>query len=345
MMKINTLLNANHKDLQIIIDNMFNLYKSGIPIFNSFELMEELPLTKEYKKSIKGIKEELKKGEGLYYAFSKHDRLYPKFFLSMLKVGEETGRLGDVLKGLDLYYKKVNLMKRRLKSSLTYPAILVFASLFLVVFFGVFVIPTFQDIFVSMEKEVPKVIEFFILVKRFIDKSPFLALIFFSFWGVIIPSIVILYNKERLMMIIYKIPLIRRFREYVSIVLLSIIIKSGISLSTGLEHCIDVDVLGGIKEQFRVINSDILEGKSLTLALENTSGFTTYTLAHIKLGEECGNLESILSTLEEELFDRLNLELNRILELIQPITIVFIGGLVLSFILIVILPVFEGLTG
>lgn len=344
-MKINTLLNVRYKDLQIIIDNMFNLYKSGIPIFNSFELMEELPLSKEYKGSIKGIKEELNKGESLHYAFAQYDRLYPKFFLSMLKVGEETGRLGDVLKGLDLYYKKVNLMKRRLKSSLTYPAILVLASLFLVVFFGLFVIPTFQDIFISMEKEVPKVIEIFIRIKIFIDKSPFVSVIFLCFWGVIIPSIIIFYNKERVMTIIYKVPLIKRFREYVSIVLLSIIIKSGISLSTGLEQCMDIDLLGGVKEQFSNVNLLILEGKALNVALEKTSGFSKYTLAHIKLGEECGNLEGILNNLEKELFDKLNLELNRILELIQPITIVFIGGLVMSFILIVILPVFEGLIG
>ena len=344
-MKINTFLNVRHKDLQIIIDNIFNLYKSGIPIFNSFELMEELPLSKEYKESIKGIKEDINKGEALHYAFSKYDKLYPKFFLSMLKVGEETGRLGDVLKGLDLYYKKVNLMKRRLKSSLTYPAILVLASLILVIFFGIFVIPTFQDIFISMEKEIPKVINIFIKIKIFIDKSPFVSIMFFFFWGIVIPFAVIFYNRERVMTIIYKVPLIKRFREYVLIVLFSIIIKSGISLSTGLELCMDIDLLGDIKEQFRNINLSILEGKSLDVALEKTSDFSKYTLAHIKLGEECGNLDGVLNNLEEELFDKLNLELNRMLELIQPFTIVFIGGLVMSFILIVILPVFEGLIG
>lgn len=344
-MKINTFLNVRHKDLQIIIDNIFNLYKSGIPIFNSFELMEELPLSKEYKESIKGIKEDINKGEALHYAFGKYDKLYPKFFLSMLKVGEETGRLGDVLKGLDLYYKKVNLMKRRLKSSLTYPAILVLASLILVIFFGIFVIPTFQDIFISMEKEIPKVIDIFIKIRIFIDKSPFVSIMFFFFWGIVIPFAVIFYNRERVMTIIYKVPLIKRFREYVLIVLFSIIIKSGISLSTGLELCMDIDLLGDIKEQFRNINSSILEGKSLDVALEKTSDFSKYTLAHIKLGEECGNLDGVLNNLEEELFDKLNLELNRMLELIQPFTIVFIGGLVMSFILIVILPVFEGLIG
>ena len=344
-MRINTLLNTKHRDLQIVIENLYNLYKSGIPLFNSFELMEELPLTKEYKKSITDIRGDLGKGEGLYYSFSKYDRLYPKFFLSMLKVGEETGRLGDVLNGLYVYYKKVNLMKRRLKSSLTYPAILVFITILLVCFFVMVVIPTFQDIFISMEKEIPKVIELSILLKKFIDKSPILFIVFFSFWGVLAPATVIFYFRNNLANIIYKTPLIRRFKEYVSVVLLSIIVKSGISLSIGLERCMDIDLLGGIKEDFKFINLAILEGKSLTLALEGTSGFTRYTLAHIRLGEECGNLETVLTTLEDELFDRLNTELNRILELIQPITIVFIGGLVISFILIVILPIFEGLIG
>ena len=58
-MMINMLLNTNHKDLQLIIDNMYNLYQSGIPIFSSFELLEELPLTKEYKRSIVQIKDSI----------------------------------------------------------------------------------------------------------------------------------------------------------------------------------------------------------------------------------------------------------------------------------------------
>ena len=342
-MMINMLLNTNQKDLQLIIDNMYNLYQSGIPIFSSFELLEELPLTKEYKRSIVQIKDELKNGESLYYAFSKYDKLYPKFFLSMLKVGEETGRLGDVLSGLDIYYKKINFMKRRLKSSLVYPIILVCAAFLVMLFFAIGIIPTFQDVFISMEKEVPKIVELSILLKMYIDKSPFLFTIYFLFWGVITPTIIIFYNKNKLLNIIYRIPLIKQFKEYVFIVILSIILKSGISLSRGLDSCKDINLLGGIKEQFNAINLDILQGKSLTLSLENTSIFSKYTLAHIKLGEECGNIESVLNTLEDEIFNKLNLELNNILELIQPITIVFIGGIVLSFILIVILPVFEGL--
>lgn len=345
MRKINVFHRVNYKDLNMIIDNMFNLYKSGIPIFNSFELLEELPLTKEYKESISTIKEELKSGEGLSYAFSCHEGLYPKFFLSMLQVGEETGRLCDVLNGLDIYYKKVNLMQQKIKNSLTYPGILIAATLVLAIFFSIVVIPTFQDVFVAMEKESPKILKLAILLKNFINKSPLLAIIYFTCWIIIIPVILFSYNKEKLTNEIYKIPLIKRFEEYVSVVLLSIIIKSGVSLSRGLEYCMDIDILGGVKEQFNIINLAVMEGKSLTLAMENTSIFTKYTLAHIKLGEECGNLDSVLNSLEKELFDRLNLDVNRSLELISPVIIVFIGVVILTFILIVILPIFEGLIG
>ena len=74
-----------------------------------------------------------------------------------------------------------------------------------------------------------------------------------------------------------------------------------------------------------------------------TQVYTKYTLAHIKLGEECGNLEDVLRNLEEELFVKLIIDSDRILEMVSPMAILFIGGVILSFIMIFIMPVFDGL--
>lgn len=324
---------------------MYNLYKSGISILNSFDLIAELPISKEYKNSIARMKDKLERGESLYSAFKGYEDLYPVLFLSMLRIGEETGRLCDILYGLDIYYKKVNLIKKKISSLLIYPVLLIISIFFLAIFLVIFVLPTFNDVFVAMEKETPKAIDFIMDISKFINNYPLLAVIFSIAWFVVIPLIIIRSNIDSIKNLTSKIPIIKNFREYISIVLVSIIIKSGVSLSKGLQYCIDGELVGDLKEKFESINSAVIEGKTLTFAMGKSNIFTKYTLTHIRIGEECGNLQEVLINLEDELFEKLTVDINRSLELISPIMIMVIGGVILSFILIFVLPIFDGLIG
>lgn len=344
-MKKYTFQKVNYKDLRLIISNMYNLYKSGISILNSFELIDELPLSKEYKSSIPRIKEKLESGESLYSAFKSFENLYPNFFLSMLRIGEETGRLGDILYGLDIYYKKVGLIKSKICSLLMYPALLMSSTIFLAIFLVTVILPIFNDVFIAMDKETTAAINFIMNISEFIKNYPISALIFFVSWLIVIPIIIVIYNRDSLKILVNKISIFKSFKEYISIVLISIIIKSGVSISRGLQYCIDGELIGDLRERFEVINLAVIEGKTLTFAMERSNIFTKYTLTHIRVGEECGNLQEVLKNLEDELFDKLIFEINRGLELISPIMIMIIGGIILSFILIFILPIFDGLIG
>lgn len=333
---------VNNKDIALISGNMGKLYEEGIPFTIILPLLRELPLTKEYKESINDIEKIVQNGGTLEEAFKSCNELFTDFFSSIVGIGEKTGKISEVLTVLEFYYSKRVSINKVIINACTYPIILITAVLFLFLFMIIFLVPSFSDIYIAMGKDIPKICKFMLEINKVIINRPLIALIYIIIWGVLIPYLLISkVFKYRINNLLFKIPLYKRFNEYIVVLLLSIVIKSGINLSVGLDYCTSVKLLSKNRDRIKQINKDIVKGKTLTEAMENSMIFSNYTLAHIKLGEETGTLDGKISLLEKELFENIVFKINRIVENIQPVMIIVIGILILSFILTFITPLFN----
>lgn len=336
----------NNKDVSLISGNMAKLYEEGIPFTTILTLLRELPLTKDYKESINDIEEIIQNGGSLEEAFKSHSEIYSDFFSSIVGIGEKTGKITEVLTVLEFYYSKRASISKVIINACTYPVILITSVLFLFLFMIIVIIPSFSDIYISMGQEIPKVCKIMIDINDVITNKPILALIYLIVWGALIPYLLISkVFKCSINRLLFKIPLYKRFNEYIIVLLMSIVIKSGINLSVGLYYCTEVKLLSKNSNKIKQINKDIVKGKTLTEAMENSLIFSRYTLAHIKLGEETGTLDGKISLLEKELFENIVFKINRMVENIQPFMIIVIGILILSFILTFITPLFNVMDG
>lgn len=344
-MKNGWLRGVNYNDLALICGNMSRLYGEGITFINIIELIEEVPLSRQYINGIKEIKSLIKEGNSLYFSFSSKKEIFPKFFLSMIDIGEKTGKIDLVLKGLETYYSKVKNIKKTIYTAMIYPCILSIALFFMIIF-GIFVaLPSFADIYISMGKEVPTLCNEIINIKHYISENKIVTLSIIICYGIIIPYILFSVGiKEKIFLLLSKIKVYKMFNEYIAIVLFSVIFNSGISISKGLEFCSSTNVLKGSKSKFDNISKMLYEGKTLTEALSNSDLFSNYSLAHIRLGDESGSLDRRFALLEKELYEKIIFKVNKDVEMIQPIMIVFIGTIILSFIIFFILPLFNSLT-
>lgn len=333
---------VNNKDIALISGNMAKLYEEGIPFTIILKLLRELPLTKEYKESINDIEKIVQNGGTLEEAFKSHKELFTDFFSSIVGIGEKTGKIAEVLTVLEFYYSKRVSIRKVIINACTYPIILITAVLFLFLFMIIVLVPSFSDIYIAMGRDIPKICKFMLEINKVIINKPIIALIYLIIWGVLIPYFLISkVFKYRINNLLFKIPLYKRFNEYIVVLLLSIVIKSGINLSVGLDYCTTVKFLSKNSDRIKQINTDIVKGKTLTEAMGNSGIFSNYTLAHIKLGEETGTLDGKISLLEKELFENILFKINRVVENIQPFMIIVIGILVLSFILTFITPLFN----
>lgn len=332
----------SYKDLALIAGNIANLYDDGIPLLNIIGLIDELPLKKEYKVLIKFMEKTIREGESLQEAFNRGKGLIPKFFISMVGIGEKTGKIVYVLKGLEIYYNKLQYINGAIISAVTYPLILISALIALGIFVMFFFIPNMSNIYGAMGKEIPGSYLKIISLKENILNNPIITIAEVMLRIIILPYYIVkIFLKKYILNIIERIPIYNLLNEYIVIVLISVVINSGINISIGLQYCSESNLSNKINKNIRKINSDITSGIMLSESMNETGMFSKYTLAHIKLGEESGSLDKRLVLLEEEIFKNLSNRINKGTQLIQPLLILIIGVVIVFFILKFVMPLLD----
>lgn len=333
---------ASYRDLALIAGNIGKLYDEGISLLNILNLIDELPLKKEYKGLLKEMEICIRDGGSLCESFKMGGTLIPSFFNSMIDIGERTGKIVYVLIGLETFYSKLYYVKKKIIGALTYPMILLGALALLGCFVLFFFIPNMSNIYSAMGKDIPQAYVNIISFKeRFFD-NPIIMSIQMAIIFIVIPSFIIKsFFKQYLDMLIEKIPIYNLINEYIVIVLMDVVINSGINIAIGLQYCCEGELGKTINRNIKKINNDITAGRMLSQSMSETKMFSNYTLAHIKLGEESGSLDKRLQILEEEIFKNLNSRMNKITQLIQPFLILFIGVIIVSFIIKFLMPLLD----
>ena len=347
--KINCFLNKrykkiNYNELSLISGSLAQLYKDGIKINESLNLIKEVTLTKEYKRSISDIVKNIENGMTLSNAFDEKRELYPKFFIGIISIGENSGKLYEALKTLKNYYGKRAFINKYIISSLTYPMILMISILALMVFLTLVVIPNFHSIYLSIGIKPTFSCEKIYELSNYIKENPLLNFISFLCWGVFIPFISIrkLIDK-RYVSLLSNFKIFNKFLEYVIVFILSIIVNSGMNISYGLRYCSDSMNFNYISDKLNKINEDILKGSTLSEAITDTNIFSKYTIAVIKVREESGSIGEALKELSLTLEESLIRTINKYLSLLQPFLIIFISIVITVFFMIFILPLFDSL--
>lgn len=336
---------ARDKDLSLIAINIAKLYEEDINFLKIIDLLDELPLRKDYKESVKMISQIIKRGGSLEEGFSIDNKLFPGFFVSMISMGESTGKISKVFNSLGIFYEKMELIKKKLINTLTYPAILIVALIVLFMFVIFFFIPNMTNVYEEMGNGMPKIYNSISKFTEFTIEYPFITSIFVVFWGVLLPYILFKnYFKKYIRILCGKIPIYKLFNEYLVISIMSVIVNSGINISAGINQCCNCNLLNSIaKEKLIIMNESIMRGKSIRDSMDKSKLFSKYTLAHIKLGEESGTIDERLSVLQEELFLRLGINMDNLLKLIEPISIITMAAIVIVFLFVFILPLFNNI--
>ncbi|MDI9216124.1 MULTISPECIES: type II secretion system F family protein [Clostridium] len=345
MKKIKLIFNKpDFNSLSLLSGNMAMLHKEGISLLIMIDLIMELPLRKSYRESMKNIKDFIVEGKSLNESFNEFNDLYPEFFVGMVSMGEKSGNLSEVLKGLEEYYDKISFIKSTIKNVLSYP-ILLFLSIITVFIFIAFVtIPSLYDFYLNLNIEIPSVCKFLYNIVNYIKTNPIYSLIYFLSWGILLPYIIYrFYLKEYIKVLFNKIKIIREFNEFVFISLLSIIIRSGVNLSNGLMYSATSFKNSNLKEKFILLNSSILKGETISESLKKQGNYSNYTISIIKLGEEGGAMDERLKSLSTHLEKKLLSDINRYMAILQPASILIMGAFVIIFLMIFIVPLFSSL--
>lgn len=335
---------VNYSNLALISGNIAMLYKEGISMLMIMELLMELPLSNAYKESINEFKKYILDGKSLEECFRSYDNLYPDLFIGMVSMGEKSGNLYKALIGLEKYCNKIIFIKNTIKNVLSYPILIFVSSISLFVFIVLFTIPILYDFFISLGANVPFICKMSYNLSNYLKEHPILFLIYTVDFLFVVPWFLCKYYLKGILRIIFnKIPLYRDFIEYIFILLLSIILKSGVNLSEGLMYAANSFKYKDLKERFLSLNLSILNGDTISTSLRGTSNYSKYTISIVKLGEEGGSIDERLDSLASYLEKSLISKINKGIAVLQPASVIVMGGFVITFLMIFIVPLFSAM--
>lgn len=334
----------SNDQLALISGNLAKVYKNGIPINTGIELIEEVTTNKIYKNSLSKVLKAIKEGRTLSEGFKEFENLYPSFFTGIISIGENSGKLYEVLLGLSNYYEKMVFIKKELINACIYPIFIFISLIFLGIALLNNILPSFYEIYNDMNITPPILCTVLYEFSELVRISPFISICFIVSWGIILPIIILkLLWKNIKMKIVSQIKIVKYAYEYMLILLFLIITSSGLNISHGLEYCENAISSNYIKEKINEINRNILNGNALNESLERTGSFSKYTLAIVKIREESGTIVEGFEELSIKLEEDIKNKIQKYLALIQPLLVISMGFLILGFLTFIILPLFDNL--
>ena len=342
------------RELSIFSRQFATLVASGMPMLRTLHTLEEQTQDERIKEAIGGVRADIEAGSTLEQAMSRHPEVFDRLYRAMVRSGEESGRLEDALDRIAFQVEKADSLRRQVKSAMMYPALIFGFAMVALVGIVAFVIPVFVGIFEQISEENPgEKAELPIPTQICVTASDAIT----GYWFILIPGVVIGFilffrwkrtktGKEvwdrftlRLPMkigdVIQKVALARWSRTFAGSVSAGVPMLQAIKL-TGetagnivLEQAMD-DVYDSVKR-----------GGSLAGPIERNAIFPPMVGHMVAVGEETGQLEHMLTKIADFYEDEVDAKVKALTSLIEPIMIVFVGGVVGFIVIAMYLPIFS----
>ncbi|MGE0562529.1 MAG: type II secretion system F family protein [Flavobacteriales bacterium] len=325
------------------------LLSAGTDMKTALELIVDETEKEKDKKLLEGIKNDIINGLSFSEALQKTGRFTDYEFYS-IKVGEESSRVDIVLNDLATYFKRKIDQKRKLSSALSYPIVLLATALGMVVFLLKFLVPMFQDIFKSFNKELPGITQFVI------DASETVTDYFIIILLLIIGATVFVYlNKKKLWYrkltanIILKTPVLGDIARKIYLTRfchsMNLLISTRNPLLNSIQLVKKMIDYHPIQMALEQVEIDIMNGKLLNESMRQFSIFPKKMTSLIKVAEEVNKLDAIFQNLDEQYSKELEHQSEMFGKLLEPFVILFISVIVGFIVIAMYIPMIEINTG
>jgi len=333
-------------DFLIFNQELIALLKAGLPVVRSFEILLERQKNPVLRRVLTDVRERVNSGASISEAFAEEGDLFPRLYWTSLKAGEKSGEIESVLRRYLKYQKTVMALTRKVVSTLVYPAILILLSIGLITILMTYVIPRFSEFFSDFNADLPLLTVVVLEIATFM-KNNILIIIGALGAAAFVASRWFGTEAGRRWRdaVILKLPVVggifRRFSISQFTRSLGTLLGGGTPLVPALENA--ADAIGNRSVSLKVMEvvPKVREGRELWRALDQTGIFTDLTIEMIKVGESSGALEEMLSSVSEFYDEEIDVMLARVISFVEPAILVLMGGVIVTILLSVYLPMFR----
>ena len=333
-------------DLIIFCRQMYALVRAGVPILKAINGMAETSNSDKLKVALLDIANQLEGGFQLSSALNKHPKLFSPLFISLVNVGENTGKLDDAFLKLASYFHREQDTRKRIKSALRYPSFVLIAISAAIVILNIFVIPTFANMFSKLGADLPWATQALITSSNF----------FLNYWEYLLVGLVVTFfairyyikttagryfwdkRKIKLPIVgsIIERSILSRFSHSFAIVL-----RAGVPMTSGLTLVSEAADNTFMRDKILTMRTNIESGESLLRSSVASGLFTPLVLQMIAVGEETGQVDSLLEEVGNYYEREVDYDLTTLTAKIEPILIAVVAVMVLILALGIFTPMWD----
>jgi general secretion pathway protein F len=322
------------------------LLRAGLPLDRGLKVLIEMAAQPQMRQLLNDLLKAVKSGKALSQALQPYEKLFGSFYISMVRAGEASGQLSEVLNSLVEYLENAKANRDTVVSALIYPAILAVVAVLSIVLMLGFVVPQFETLFEDMGDALPPLTAMVISGADFIKSYGWAMLIILVGLGIYLRNWAGTESgKASLHRRMLKMPLaggiifefeVSKFARTVGTLL-----GNGVSLLKAISIAIDTVDNRVIKDALQVLPPAVKAGKRMSVALEETRMFTPMVIQMIRVGEESGSLDQMLLELAKVFDDHVQSGVKRGLALLEPVLILGMGFIIAVIIIAILMGILS----
>ena len=335
------------KDIALFTRQFATMLKSGVPLLQAFDIVAKGNSNPAVAQLLTDVKNDVAAGSSLAQAFGKRPVYFDTLFCNLVNAGEQAGILDSILERLADYKEKILAIKGKIKSAMVYPAAIMVVALIITSIIMIFVIPTFKDLFKSFGADLPAPTLVVIAI------SDFFVAYWWAIFGILFGAIwFFFYSWKRskkmqntIDRLSLKVPVFGELLEKSAIARWSRTLSTMFAAGVPLVEALD-SVAGAAGNQVffhatKRIQGEVSTGTNLTVAMQNSTLFPNMVLQMVQIGEESGQLDSMLGKVADYYDREVDDIVERLSALLEPLIMVVLGTLIGGLVISMYLPIFK----
>lgn len=335
------------KEKIVFIEDLHLMLKAGIAVPRALRIITKQSRNHKFKGILENMANSVEAGKALHEALGEYPKIFSHIFVSMVKVGEMSGDLEQSLQYLGVQLEREHDLKSKTKGAMMYPAVIVCAMVIIGILLAIFVLPKLTSTFKEFDADLPLITRIVVAFTDFTSAHP--VLILGAVAALVVGFIAGLRTtpgKRAFHWFLLHMPIINPIVKKINLArfsrILSSMMKSGISIVEGLQ--VTAEAMDNVyyKEVLAETSVNVKLGKPLTQALSSHDKlFPVIVTQMLEVGEETGNVETVLLQLAESLEAEIDNTMKNLSSIIEPLLLLVIGGVVGFLALALISPIYS----
>ncbi|MBU0710062.1 MAG: type II secretion system F family protein [Candidatus Omnitrophica bacterium] len=338
--------NIKTDDLVVFSRQLATMIDAGIPLVHSLGILAEQTENPGLKTVVITLRQDIEAGMSFCDGLKKHPHVFSELFINMVKAGETSGMLDEVLDRLAAYLEKTAALVRKIRSSLVYPAVVVSMSMIITAVLLLKVVPTFANIFDTLGGRLPAPTRVLIFVSDML-RHYFIYIVGLSMAGGFLFKKYIATEKGRYNFdkIKLKLPVVGKLFSKLAVAkfsrTFSTLVKSGVSILNALDIVSKTSGNKIIEEAVLSSSKGVRDGEPISQPLSKSGVFPPMVCRMISVGEQTGQLEKMLTKIADFYEEQVDAAASALTSMIEPLVIAFLGIVVGGIVISLFLPIFK----